>query len=659
MNSTIRWWLALGGIRWWLALWSAVLGFHLSQVATSYGADFQPKLTAPQLFPEKTLAYLRIDDVRQLRSDFERSSLGRISNDAQMKPIAEEFYGSLVRITEEAFGQFGLNLDEFLSIPSGELAIALLAAPKGNRQPARTDADQESEDQDQLRITPPIFVIMLDAGQDISGIQVMLQRLGRSMASESEHLQKSADRLTLHSYQNREDSQQQFAYFIDQGVFVAATSSKAIEDLALVWLGQAGNRKTLAENSRFLSMMKRCVGTEGERPQISFYMDPMAMLRGLSPGDPASMMMLAMLSPMGLDGLEAVGGSWIVAPTEFDSIGHLHVLISSPRQGILNLLRPKSGAIKPENWVPENLAVYASVNWDVQSALLAVEQLYNQFRGADALNRDIFQPATDRTGVDFRKDLIDSMQGRITFLQGYVRPITADSQSNVIAVRINDIRRFQRDVFPKLIDWMGTEGSGETAQMGSILVHTFRSDRPRPTSGQSRQARPQESCLAVVDDYLVFSDSSYMLRQIADAQDDPTRRLGESLEFQLIDDRIQAHLQGKQASAMVYARPEEQLRTFFELVSDPEQRQGLQQLDFSSLSRFRPRFFAGQGRGLPEEIQERTPRSNPIFQALNEALQKHELPPFSEISKYLAPSGGYLVEEDTGMHFTVFTLRRE
>jgi len=644
---------------WLLTFFDAVTFCNLALAKPVTGSEPSTHLTAPQLLPDKTLAYFRIDDVRQLRQDFERTSLGKISNDPKLKPLVDAFYGSLVRVTEEAFGQIGLNLDEFLSIPSGELAVALLAAPKGNRQVAARDSEDDPESDAQPKMTPPIMVVMMDAGDEISGIQVMLDRLGRTMASESEHLQKSHDRLILHSFQNREDSQSQFAYFIDQGVMVAASSRKTIEDLALVWLGQAGNRKTLADNSRFVSLMKRCVGTAGERPQITLYLDPMAMLRALSPGDAASMMMLAMLPPLGLDGLEAIGGGWIVAPTEFDAIGHLHVLLSNPRQGILSLVRPKAGSTNPEKWVPDNVATYATVNWDVPSTLLGVERLYNQFRGEDAFHRDIFLPAIDRTGVDFRKEVIDSMEGRITFLQGYVRPITADSQSNVIAVRLKNVLHFERKVFPKFVDWMSSESTAQTAQFGSIRAHLFRSSRPRSPDGQPLASREQESCLAILDDYLLISDSSYMLRQIAEAHNDPSKRLGEALEFQLIQDRIQAHLQGKHASAITYSRPEEQLQTFFELVRDPEQRKGLEQLNLSSLPRIPGMAFAGQARASQDQVRSRLARSNPIFKALNEALDEQELPPFAEVSKYLAPRGGFLVEEDTGLHYTAFSLRRE
>lgn len=627
------------------------------------GSEPPAKLTAPQLFPDKALAYLRVDNVRQLRQDFERSSLGKISSDPKLKPFVDEFYGSLIRVTEETFGQLGLNLDEFLSIPSGELAFALLAAPKGSRPVSgRRDLQQDSEveesESQRPQLVPPIVAMMVDAGEDISGIQVMFQRLDQTMTGEFEHLQKNFDRLTLHSYKNREDSQRQFAYFIDQGVLIAATHTKTIEDLALVWLGQAGSRKTLASNTRFLSIMKRCVGTDGERPQVSFYLDPMALLRAVSPGDPATMMMMAMLPPLGLDGLEAMGGSLIVAPADFDSIGHIHVQLSNPRTGVLQLLRPKPGSTVPEKWVSNNVATYATINWDLQSALIGVERLYNQLRGEDAMNRDFFLPTKERTGVDFREDFIDQMEGRITFLQGYVRPFTADSQSNVIAFRMKDIRQFQRDVMPKLIDWMSKEASAETAQFGSLRAHTFRSGARRLPESSQLASREKESCVAVLDDYLLLSDSTYMMRQIADVLTDSSSCLGESLEFQIIQDRIKSQLHGKEASAILYVRSEEQLQNFYELIRNPEQLKGMEQLD-QAMRLGRDRRRGGEEEADESQTRDSLARSNPFYKALNEALEKQELPPFAEISKYLAPLGGFLVAEDTGLHFTTFALRRE
>jgi hypothetical protein len=158
----------------------------------------------------------------------------------------------------------------------------------------------------------------------------------------------------------------------------------------------------------------------------------------------------------------------------------------------------------------------------------------------------------------------------------------------------------------------------------------------------------------VIDDYLVVSDSRYMMQQVADVLEDPDLRLNQSLEFQLIHDRITEQLQGKNASAVTFDRPEQALQQFYEMVRDPENR-----AKFREQSKNTPRRDRPTGNARMDELRQRFAGSNPVLTALEQAMEKHELPPFAEISKYMAPSGGYLVEEDSGLHYTTFTLRRD
>ncbi len=141
----------------------------------------------------------------------------------------------------------------------------------------------------------------------------------------------------------------------------------------------------------------------------------------------------------------------------------------------------------------------------------------------------------------------------------------------------------------------------------------------------------QKICIAFVDDYLLIADSKYMMRQVADCIGGSTGKLNEALDFQLISDRIAAQLQNKECSALTYARPEESLQLFYELARDPKNRERLRTVS----------------------------ESNGFFKALLAGLEKRELPPFSVIAKYLAPSGGFLVDEETGMHYMTFSLRRD
>ncbi len=589
--------------------------------------EVPPRLTAPKLFPEKTLVYLRVDDVRQLKEDLDRSSLGKLGNDEQLKPIFAEFYGSLVNNTAALQDAIGLNLDELLSIPSGEMAVALLPNDRGNPSASRGRSDEDGESS-RAPASGPAVAIVLDAGQEIASVQVILGRMHEA-AKNMVHEEKSVDRLTLHRYQNPDRRRQQFAYFIDDGVIVGCSDADYLEQLAERWLGQAADSSSLADNRKFTAIMSRSVGTAGERPQVSFFADPLEIVRQLVPRNAGTSMALAMIPALGIDGIEAVGGSTIIAPPDFDSISHLHLSLSSPRRGVLSLLRPKSGSTTPENWIPDSVAGYSTINWDLASTLQGIERLYNQFYGEDGLDKNVFERINQRLDLDLRRDILDNLEGRITIVQGFVRPVRINSGSNVYAVRLRNPEYVKNTVLPKLLAEVEKRFEVTTEGFGKLTAQVFKVG-PAQQSPESAIRQP-EICVAFIDDYVVVSDSKYMMRQVADCAAGVSPALRESLEYQLISDRIAAQLQEKECSAITFARPEESLQLFYELARDPKNRERL--------------------KGLSE--------NNGFFGALLSALEKHDLPPFSVISKYLAPSGGFLVEEETGLHYMTFSLRRE
>jgi hypothetical protein len=42
-----------------------------------------------------------------------------------------------------------------------------------------------------------------------------------------------------------------------------------------------------------------------------------------------------------------------------------------------------------------------------------------------------------------------------------------------------------------------------------------------------------------------------------------------------------------------------------------------------------------------------------------DVLSQHELPEFEELARYLGPSGGFLLDTDSGFHYMAFSMRRE
>ncbi len=243
------------------------------------------------------------------------------------------------------------------------------------------------------------------------------------------------------------------------------------------------------------------------------------------------------------------------------------------------------------------------------------------------MQRDIIDRVSKRLDLDFRKDILDNLEGRFTMIQGFTRPVRINSGSNVYAIRLKNPEHFNNNVLPKLMDLVKKNREVTNENFGPLKAYVFNPGRAR----NSETIRQPEICVTMIDDYVIMADSKFMMNEIASCMNSPEDRLSESIEFQVISDRIKAQLQGKESSALTYSRPEESLQMFYELARDPSNRDRL--------------------RGISE--------NNPFFKSLLAALEKHELPEFAVISKYLAPTGGFLVEEETGLHYMSFGLRRE
>jgi len=99
----------------------------------------------------------------------------------------------------------------------------------------------------------------------------------------------------------------------------------------------------------------------------------------------------------------------------------------------------------------------------------------------------------------------------------------------------------------------------------------------------------------------------------------------------LIRDKIKAQLKGQDFSVMSYQRPDEQLKLFYDLANDPQNIQRLEDLS----------------------------QNNPFFSALVAALKSRKLPPFEQLAKYIVPAGAFMTEEENGLHYTTFSLKRE
>ncbi len=158
------------------------------------------------------------------------------------------------------------------------------------------------------------------------------------------------------------------------------------------------------------------------------------------------------MKTLGLDGIKGVGGSVIMGTNEFDTISHLHMLLDTNRQGVLRALRPKSGATDPELWVDDSVVSYMTMNWDIMRTVKAVEEIANTFGGENFFEDNVMKNASRELNLDFRKDMLEQMNDRVTMAQVVLPEKKINSQSNVIGIHVKDAERVKTVVLPKLFE---------------------------------------------------------------------------------------------------------------------------------------------------------------------------------------------------------------
>ncbi len=193
-------------------------GLRKSLLLAACGASFlgtqsacwADRPSAPKLFPDNTLGYIRVDDSRELQAKLKETSMGRLGDDPQIKPIIREFYGTLVDSLQEMQTQIGINLDELLRIPNGELAFAVVPTK-----------------------TKPAVCLLLEAGDELPPVEILIGKLEDSMSAQGFAKQtKDLAGVQLITWSNPNDDDEQVGYFIHSGCLVLSSRIDEAEILA-------------------------------------------------------------------------------------------------------------------------------------------------------------------------------------------------------------------------------------------------------------------------------------------------------------------------------------------------------------------------------------------------------------------------------------------
>jgi hypothetical protein len=417
----------------------------------------------------------------------------------------------------------------------------------------------------------------------------------------------------------------------------------------------------------FKSVIARCETAAGKQiPHVRWFVEPFGYVEATRVANPDTPRrrgtdMLKVLKDVGFTAVKGVGGYLHLATEKFDMLHQTAVCAPPVNAGenryklAANMLDfPNGGDLKPEPWVPREIATYASFNLKPPKIFESLEPLVDAMYGeTGGFFKDIIDSIEeDPNGahINIRTDLVDLLGGRATIVSDNLLPITPQSERLLVGVETIDEKTLAANI-EKL---MKAEPDAKLREYkGHVIWEIVNADADtdvaaggkRPASTKAKQDEDEEeenarqhmlpnSALTVAHGQLLVASHYAFLTNMLDELS-KREQLVDSNEFQLVKTGLD-YLSGGKACAQAFSRTDEEYRGAYELIRAgrlPEAETVLGKL---------------LNNVLGEEGVVRTQRIN-----------GRRLPEYDAVRRYFGPAGMTAVSEDDGWFLTGFMLSKE
>lgn len=605
---------------------------------------------ASTLLPTDTMAYLRIRNTTDMKAGFSRSTLGKMLDDPSMRPFVSDTYQTISQVLEEFATQVGLSLDELLSIPQGQVAIAVIpsAPPEESKEGKQTNDEEETDEDIARRMQQQrreqngfsgVFIIETGMGNDsAAAMKKVLAQIG-DLATKNQFVQ-GEEKIGSHSVTTWRAPRGRgpvVEWFERDGVFVIGVGRRAAADVLTRWhdTDAPENRKVAAEkaqivtgseilssNPDFGAVMTRSVSAEAETPQITFFANPFAIAQKIIRRSSSSFFILPIVEELGIEKIRGIGGSVFRGGDIVEGIVHLHVVIDPPRDGFFGVVRPEPVEPTPPEWVPADATSYLTAHWDIATAADNLAKIVNRFAGENAFERFTEDRIQGRLDVSLKDDLLANLTGRYVGVRRYQPPAAWNATARMDALQVRDVDQARQMLDKIRTKLPATEMRPET--IGDVQVYFMPPSRELPDT-----LRRVERSVMLLDDYLVVSDSREIVQLAIQARAGSKSRLIDDPDYALLLSELGAKLAGEAPFFLSFNRDADSYRVLYELAASPK---------------------------LAEAFGRRS-ENNPVAQKFGDLLRRQKLPKFDELRKYFNVSGSFAYDEAEGLHFGMMTLR--
>jgi hypothetical protein len=394
------------------------------------------------------------------------------------------------------------------------------------------------------------------------------------------------------------------------------------------------------------------------QPHIRWYVEPFGFARIVRATSNLPRQrgtdLIKVLLKQGFGVLEGVGGQVALHTAEHEILHR--TLVYSPGERTLaarTLAFDNGEHLTPASWIPANVANYVSLRWDMRGAFEASKTLVNELAGEEFFEEFLKNLEQDPNGpqVNLRRDLVQYLGNRVTFISDCRQPIMPDSERFLVAIELEDADAVastldqafaadpsaRRRAIGTYAVWEFIQEESEDELLLTVEVESsgfdFNGDA-QPKDEAPEQGKPLPyTAVAVVGERLLISSHLDYIKEIAEGGGAPS--LAQSPDYQRVAAALEQLGAGLE-SFRIFSRSDETYQATYELL-----RAGRMPESQSLLGQWLNKNAADQ----------KGPRT--------QQLDGSKLPPFEAVQRYLGPAGIFVETNGDGWAVSGCLLKQE
>lgn len=622
---------------------------------------------AMHLYPSRTVVFVRTPD----GADFiERFTSSRLFQDPEIAPFLESLFGKMDEAYRSGPGDVtGGGIGDLMLLAQGEVAFGVV--PRRNEAPgllflADTVSPAARETNDTIAISEGLdrathlFDSIREAATQEGDVRIGEEQIGSTTVTVFRKENKtreaigfterdgvllfSNDRILLESFIAKWDEA--------DGLVVTDPSTEESTEGESEASADDDERKRaerlrkryaepLSENEGFTESLRECVservgGGDNVPPQLTLYVDPIGIFRAIAQQNAGMRIALATLPVLGLDKIEGAAAAMWVDVGDWDGLIRAHLLLGTPRSGVLKMLRLKPCDPTPGDAIPDQVATYQCGAVDFAATLDGAGKLYDRIRGEGEFAKLVEEQFTKRTGL-VPGETLEQFTGRFVSLQAYgeveegSRPRVTPARAILLDVEDPEwAKRTLRETLERI------KVSPKWNEHGGVAYARLAQPEAEGEEARRRQRRrggPFAAHFAVLGDQFVYAETEALLHKLIDTHAGIGERLADHLPYRLTASRAQrlgkGTVGGEEGRILKYEDPGTQFRQWH---------------------------LAGNSDASREQL-DRIAEFAPPMRWLRDALDETGVPPLEALMRHAAPAGAAIYDTPRGFRFVQFNFR--